>query len=193
MTPAGASIPATKAARHALIVQIIARRPVHSQTDLLAALAAEGVSITQATLSRDLLELRAGKARGPDGSLVYTVPEPGSAGAEGAPRGAGEAGVARLARLCAELLVAAEGSANLVVLRTPPGAAQFLASAVDRAVLPDVLGTIAGDDTVLVIARAADGAPALARRFLDLAAPGAADTASPPTPSSAEPTGEKPS
>ena len=60
---------------------------------------------------------------------------------------------ARLARLCEELLVSAEASANLVVLRTPPGAAQFLASAIDR-VLPDVLGTIAGDDTVLVVTAA---------------------------------------
>ena len=60
---------------------------------------------------------------------------------------------ARLARLCAELLVTAEASGNLVVLRTPPGAAQFLASAIDHSILPAILGTIAGDDTVLVIAR----------------------------------------
>jgi transcriptional regulator of arginine metabolism len=79
---------------------------------------------------------------------------------------------ARLARLCAELLVTAESSDNLVVLRTPPGAAQFLASAIDHSVLPSVLGTIAGDDTVLVISRESDG-EALARRFLELAAEGA--------------------
>jgi transcriptional regulator of arginine metabolism len=77
---------------------------------------------------------------------------------------------ARLARLCEELLVTAEASANLVVLRTPPGAAQFLASAVDHSVLPDALGTIAGDDTVLVVARRPQGGRALAQRFLDLAA-----------------------
>ena len=70
----------------------------------------------------------------------------------------------RLARLCNELLVSAEATANLVVLRTPPGAAQFLASAFDKSALPDVLGTIAGDDTVLVIGR-----DPLARRFLALA------------------------
>ena len=76
---------------------------------------------------------------------------------------------ARLARLCAELLVTAEASGNLVVLRTPPGAAQFLASAIDHSVLPAVLGTIAGDDTVLVIAREGETGAALAARFLALA------------------------
>jgi transcriptional regulator of arginine metabolism len=75
----------------------------------------------------------------------------------------------RLARLAGELLVSAEASANLVVLRTPPGAAHFLASAVDRAGLPDVLGTIAGDDTILVVARAAASGRVLAERFLALA------------------------
>jgi transcriptional regulator of arginine metabolism len=75
-----------------------------------------------------------------------------------------------LARLCGELLVSAEASANLVVLRTPPGAAQFLASALDRAELPTVLGCIAGDDTVLVIARASADGGALAEHLLGLAA-----------------------
>lgn len=183
------TVPATKAARLALIARVIARQPVHSQTDLLAALAEEGVSVTQATLSRDLVELRAAKTRSGDGSLVYSVPAPGAQGAAGARLGGGEEQQAtgRLARLCAELLVTADGSANLLVLRTPPGAAQFLASAVDQAVLPDVLGTIAGDDTVLVIAREPDGAAALARRFLDLAS---SSPSSDPRPAS---TGENPS
>jgi transcriptional regulator of arginine metabolism len=76
----------------------------------------------------------------------------------------------RLARLCEELLVTAEASANLVVLHTPPGAAQFLASAIDHSVLPDVLGSIAGDDTVLVVTRDPLGGEAVAARFLALAA-----------------------
>jgi transcriptional regulator of arginine metabolism len=93
-------------------------------------------------------------------------------GGDRTPRSAAESPAAehRLARLCTELLVSAEASANLVVLRTPPGAAQFLASAVDRAELASVLGTIAGDDTVLVISRDPAGAPAVADRFLSLAA-----------------------
>ena len=81
----------------------------------------------------------------------------------------------RLSRLAAELLVSADASANLVVLRTPPGAAQFLASALDRAGLPDVVGTIAGDDTVMVIARDPHGGEALAARLLALAAPNHTD------------------
>ncbi len=75
---------------------------------------------------------------------------------------------ARLARLAGELIVSADHSGNLVVLRTPPGAAQYLASALDKADLDGVLGTIAGDDTVLVIGRQPDG-NALVRRLLDLA------------------------
>ena len=74
-----------------------------------------------------------------------------------------------LARIAHELLVSAEASANLVVLRTPPGAAQFLASAVDHVGHSDILGTIAGDDTVLVIARDASGGQALATHFTELA------------------------
>lgn len=82
---------------------------------------------------------------------------------------------ARLARVCAEVLVTAEASANLVVLRTPPGAAQFLASAIDSSYLPSVLGTIAGDDTILVVTREPLGGDAVAARFLDLARSGRAD------------------
>jgi transcriptional regulator of arginine metabolism len=96
------------------------------------------------------------------------VPGEGGDRTVSAPRES-SAGRDRLARLCGELLVSAEASANLVVLRTPPGAAQFLASAFDKADLGDVLGTIAGDDTVLVIGRDPRGGEALARRFLDLA------------------------
>lgn len=185
------AIPATKPARHALIARVIARQAVHSQGDLLTALALEGVSVTQATLSRDLVELRAAKTRGPGGALVYTVPAAGAAGAVGARVGGGEEETSgRLTRLAAELLVTAEGSANLVVLRTPPGGAQYLASAIDQAVLPDVLGTIAGDDTVLVISRDAAGGAGLARWFLDLASPQAPAPSSPDHPTA---TGENPS
>ena len=167
-------VPATKAARHAMIARLLARQPVRSQGDLAAALAAEGLNVTQATLSRDLVELRAVRIRASDGSLTYAVP---SEGGDRTPHSAGldaqEQLAARLARLCAELLVTAESSGNLVVLRTPPGAAQFLASAIDHSILPMVLGTIAGDDTVLVIAKEVDGGEAVARRFLDLATDGA--------------------
>ena len=77
--------------------------------------------------------------------------------------------VQRLRRLSGELLVTAESSANLVILRTPPGAANFLASAIDHAEFTDVLGTIAGDDTIMVICRDPQGAAPVAKRFLELA------------------------
>lgn len=155
------TIPATKAARHALITQAITHGAIRSQSELSEALAAQGVSVTQATLSRDLVELRALKVHTADG-LVYTIPPEGG-GYHGQRVAEQEPSLARrLERLAAELLVSADRAGNLIVLRTPPGAAHFFASAIDQSILPGVLGTIAGDDTVLVIARGeAEAADAL--------------------------------
>jgi transcriptional regulator of arginine metabolism len=100
---------------------------------------------------------------GPAGSASRGGPGGRAASASAEPSG-------RLARIAAELLVAAEASANLVVLRTPAGAAQFLASAIDHAAWPSILGTVAGDDTVLVIARDPVGGAELASALLQLAA-----------------------
>ncbi len=175
-----ATRPATKAARHARILELLERTPVRSQVELAALLADDGLVVAQATLSRDLVELGAVKVRDPAGGLVYAAP---GEGGDRSPRAALAQEVldARLARLCEELVVTAEHSANLVVLRTPPGAAQFLASSVDHSVLPEALGCVAGDDTVIVVARRPDGGEALARRFLDLAGRGDTPTAAPPT------------
>jgi transcriptional regulator of arginine metabolism len=162
--------PATKNARHQLIIDLVTHHEVHSQGELRALLAADGIEVTQATLSRDLVELDAVKVRAAGGALVYAVPAEGGDRRPNAPAETA-AGLQRLSRLCSELLVSADASANLVVLRTPPGAAQFLASAFDKAEMPDVLGTIAGDDTLLVIGREPNGGDALARRFLALAEP----------------------
>jgi transcriptional regulator of arginine metabolism len=147
--------PQTKASRHARIVAVIRDQSVHSQTELAELLAAAGIQVTQATLSRDLEELGAVKVSG-----AYLIPEDGNR-----PLRQSEQAPARLVRLLRELLTGADASGNLVVLRTPPGAAQFLASALDRSGLPDVVGTIAGDDTILVVAREATGGPALAEKF----------------------------
>jgi transcriptional regulator of arginine metabolism len=158
----------SRIARHRRIVELLETRRIRSQGELARLLAGDGVAVTQTTLSRDLDELGAVKIRDLGGDLVYAVP---AEGGDRTPRLApldGEVG-ARLSRLAAELLVSADVSANLVVLRTPPGAAQFLASAVDRAAMPDVIGTIAGDDTVLMIARDPAGGDALAERMLGLA------------------------
>jgi len=133
------NVPATKRARHQQIAEILAHSDVHAQTELATLLAENGVVVNQATLSRDLVELGAVKVRRGDGSLVYAVP---GAGGDRSPV-AGESAVfeARLARLCQEILVSAEGSANLAILRTPPGAAQYLASAIDYAALAPVMGS----------------------------------------------------
>ena len=176
-----ATIPLTKGARQQKIVDILGRQPVRSQTELSELLKAAGVQVTQATLSRDLVELDAVKVRAPGGALVYAVPAEGGDRRPAAPTET-PAGIQRLARLCHELLVSADSSANLVVLRTPPGAAQFLASAFDKAEMPEVLGTIAGDDTVLVIGREPGGGEALARRFLTLAELEPHPAGPPPTP-----------
>jgi transcriptional regulator of arginine metabolism len=144
--------PASKTVRHARIVALIRDHAVHSQTELAELLAAEGLAATQATLSRDLEELGAVKVRGTDGRPgAYVVPEDGTG-----PLRLAEQASERLKRLLRELLTGVDASGNLVVLRTPPGAAQFLASALDRSGLPEVVGTIAGDDTVLIIVRQDD-------------------------------------
>jgi transcriptional regulator of arginine metabolism len=150
--------PITRAARHERIVELVRERPVRSQTELAELLAADGMHVTQATLSRDLEELRAVKVRGSEGGpAAYLIPEDGTAALRPA-----EQAPARLVRLLRELLTGVDASGNIAVLRTPPGAAQFLASAVDRAGLADIVGTIAGDDTILVVAREATGGTALA-------------------------------
>jgi transcriptional regulator of arginine metabolism len=156
-----------KAARHARIVAVLGQHTVRSQAELAAIMRRTGFQVTQATLSRDLDELGAVKLRTPDGGLpVYVVPQ------DGAPltlRSADDAPPHRLARLVAELVTSADASANLVVLHTPPGAAHFLASALDRAGMPAVLGTVAGDDTILVISRDPKGGDDLVREILALA------------------------
>ena len=170
--------PTTKSARHQLIVDLVSHHEVHSQGELAVLLAESGVRVTQATLSRDLVELDAVKVRAASGALVYAVPGEGGDRRPSAPVDS-HAARSRLARLCAELLVSADASANLVVLRTPPGAAQFLASAVDKADFPDILGSIAGDDTVLLIGRSPTGGDALARRFTAFAEHQLPDDAAP--------------
>ncbi len=163
-----AQVPLTKNARQSRIIELLGRIEVRSQTELAELLSDDGVHVTQATLSRDLLELDAVKVRSISGALVYAVP---AEGGDRTPRAATEtaAAEARLARLLAELLVSATSTGNLVVLRTPPGAAQFLASAIDKVEMHQVVGTIAGDDTVMVITAGGRGATALARRFVTMA------------------------
>jgi transcriptional regulator of arginine metabolism len=157
----------TRTGRQRRIVEILSRHEVRSQGELLALLAEDGIEVTQATLSRDLVELGAVKVRS-GRTLVYAVPgEGGDRTARPAPQP--ETLDARLRRGCEELLVTAEPSHNLVVVRTPPGAANFLASAIDHATLADVLGTIAGDDTIMVITTGVPASRRTATHLLALA------------------------
>ena len=158
-------VPLTKAGRQAAIVELLETEPVASQTELGRLLAAKGVQVTQATVSRDLEELGAAKVRTAVGTRYVLPPE-------GQPRaGTLEAVDARLGRLLEELCVSAEATGGFVVLRTPPGGAHLLGAALDRAGLPQVAGTVAGDDTVLLITRspATPVSEALATRLLRLA------------------------
>jgi transcriptional regulator of arginine metabolism len=140
---------------------VIASRSIHSQEELRGVLAQEGFAVTQATLSRDLVDLGAVKVAQEDGRAVYTlVAEVGiDPGAE----------MGRLTRAAHELVVSVESSGNIVVVRTPPGGAQYLASAFDRAPWSEILGSVAGDDTVLLVTRGVDAGAGVAAEILTMA------------------------
>jgi transcriptional regulator of arginine metabolism len=174
----------TKTARHAKIITLLEQHEVRSQSELAELLADDGVQVTQGTLSRDLVEIGALRVRSSDGHLVYAVP--GEGGDRRPHVGEFASFEARLARLCAEVLVSADASANLVVLRTPPGAAQYFASAIDRVGWESILGTIAGDDTVLVITRSPSGGSEVAQLFLIMSQTGKPANGSSPHPNHIE-------
>jgi transcriptional regulator of arginine metabolism len=161
--------PPTKAARQSLITELLGRAPVHSQTELAELLLADGISVTQATLSRDLDEIGAERLRSPDGGFAYTVrADDAAARPPGSRAEAASAAHAKLIRMAGDLLVSVRSSGNIVVARTPPGGAHLLAGAIDHAELDSIIGTVAGDDTVLCVCRDAYGAPAVARQLLEL-------------------------
>lgn len=151
---------APKARRHARIVALLESRAVTNQADLRRLLAQDGFEVTQPTLSKDLVELRAVRIRQGDGAPAYAIPDESVFEHPGAQ--------SRLARLATELLISAEVSANLVVARTPPGAAQYFASAIDKAGWASVLGCVAGDDTVLLITRDPAGGAEVAEQLMAL-------------------------
>lgn len=154
----------SKAARHQRIAAIIGRQPVRTQDELRALLRQDGYDVTQATLSRDLDELRALKIADATGAAVYALPQDGDPTATPVLTIDADA-EARLQRVATEVIVGVDGSANIAVVHTRPGAAHYLASALDRSSLPQVLGTIAGDDTVLVVSKDALGGAALAAQL----------------------------
>ena len=159
MTP-GAATRLAKHQRQHRIARLLEQQPVTSQGQLVELLGANGVLATQATVSRDLEELGAIKVRGPGGESVYAIPELPKE--QRAPED-------HLRRVMGDWVVEVAHSQNLVVLRTPPGSAHVVASALDRAGIPDIVGTVAGDDTVLVVAAERVGGAKLARRLGQLA------------------------
>lgn len=127
--------PMTKVARQHEIRTVLTQQRIRSQAELAEVLEQRGVSVTQGTLSRDLVDIGATRVRDETGQMVYHVSLDPSGGHPGSAGRSSETTSARLASLAKELLLSAEGSANIAVLRTPPGAAQFLASAIDQAQL----------------------------------------------------------
>lgn len=149
-----------KTQRQHKMAQILEKEEIANQGELVRLLAEQGVEATQVTVSRDLEDLGAVKVRRPGGVLVYALPEGGDR------RPATEA---HLRRVLAEWAADIVSSSNLVVVRTPPGCAHVVASALDRAGLPGVAGTVAGDDTVLVVASEGVEGAALAKKLARLA------------------------
>ncbi len=150
----------TKAERQHRIVRLLEERAVTSQGHLVELLSLDGITATQATVSRDLEDLGAVKVRVPGGEMVYAIPE--LPFEQVAPQD-------HLRRVLGEWVAEVHHSLNLVIVRTPPGSAHVVASALDRAGLGGMVGTVAGDDTLLVVASESVGGAALADDLRELA------------------------
>lgn len=149
-----------KPQRQHRIARLLEQHAVSSQGQLVELLAEDGVVATQATVSRDLEDMGAVKVRVPGGELVYAIPELPTE--QFAPED-------HLRRVFSDWVVDVATSLNIVVLRTPPGSAHVVASALDRARLEEVVGTVAGDDTIFVVAAERVGGLGLANRLRSLA------------------------
>ena len=139
----------TVVARRSKAIALVKSGRIASQSDLVKELMKAGFPVTQATASRDLEEI--GAVRGRSG---YTIAD------------SDDGSMARSMPLPGDLILSVESSGNLAVVRTPPGGAQFLASSLDHSGLKSIIGTIAGDDTVLVVSRKASGGAELAKELL---------------------------
>jgi transcriptional regulator of arginine metabolism len=150
-----------KPQRQHRILRILEQQPVSSQGQLVQLLESEGIVATQATVSRDLEELGAVKVRIPGGTLAYAIPD--------YTRGERAGSDDHLKRLMSEFVLEVAHSANIVVLRTPPGSAHVVGSALDRAGVPDILGNVAGDDTLFLVVKESVGGAAVAADLAALA------------------------
>ena len=150
----------TKTQRQHRISELIEREVISTAAQIVARLQSEGIAATQATVTRDLQELGTIKVRDEHGSrriVIASAPKMSSAPID------------HLRRMMGEWVVSVTSSSNLVVVRTPPGCAHVVASALDRSALDGVLGSVAGDDTILVIASDVHGGARLATDFRHLA------------------------
>jgi transcriptional regulator of arginine metabolism len=141
-------------ARRAKAISLIKAGVVHSQLDLVKLLKKAGFAVTQATASRDLEEVGAVRSRNESGELVYQI------------GGSADGAISKSMPLPSDLILSVESSGNLAVVRTPPGGAQFLASSLDNSGISSIIGTIAGDDTVLVVSKKSNGGAELAKELL---------------------------
>lgn len=149
-----------KTQRQHLVARLIESQAIANQQALVDQLAAEGVIATQATVSRDLEDLGAIKVRMPGGESAYAIPALPKE--QRAPED-------HLRRVFGDWVVEVATSDNLVVIRTPPGSAHVVASALDRSGLAGILGTVAGDDTILIVVASDIGGATIAAQLSDLA------------------------
>ena len=148
-----------KRRRQQAILDLVRREPLGSQAAILERLRGQGFDVTQPTVSRDLEELGLVRVRDATGHLRYA--SPAEAGTNGH-------GIDRLHRVLAEFVLRLEASRNIVVVRTPPGSANTVAQVIDQVGLEDVIGTVAGDDTILVVTREGVRGSTVVKRLQDL-------------------------
>jgi len=141
-------------ARRAKAISLIQAGLIHSQTDLVTQLKKSGFRVTQTTASRDLEEIGAVRGRDVHGESIYQI------------RGTSDDALSRANPVPSKLILSVDYSANLAVVHTPPGAAQFVASSLDHANLTGVIGTLAGDDTIILVSKKSTGGAQLAKELL---------------------------
>ncbi len=146
-----------KTQRQAVILRLVQQARVHSQEELRELLLDQHIEVTQATLSRDLRELGLGKVADPKGDPFYAIPADHTSQ------------FPPVEQLVPTLLLTIDGVGPLAVVRTPPGSAEALGGSLDHADWPNVLGTIAGDDTLLIITRSEKARHEVTRKLRDLA------------------------
>jgi transcriptional regulator of arginine metabolism len=149
-----ATVNQSVSSRRAKAISLIQSGKVHSQNDLVSLLKKNGFVVTQATASRDLEEIGAIRSRNKEGGSTYQISD------------SSEVAITRSTPMPSKLILSVDSSANLAVIHTPPGAAQFLASSLDHAGLTGVIGSIAGDDTIILVSKSATGGAHLAKELL---------------------------